>query len=125
MRYSHFMTRKTVFAVLLLFGIATRVTSGVSTDLAVAGRTNGFPSVAASGKFVAIVWGAAAPEAAPDIYSAVSIDSGRTFAVPVRVNETPRTCRANSRRASSCCHVRGSPHRSSLAGLPGQMVRPA
>ena len=53
--------------------------------LAVAGRTNTTPWVAAAGKFVAVVWAASA-SGKRDIYIATSRNAGRTFDEPVRVN---------------------------------------
>ncbi len=59
----------------------------LATSLAVPGRTNTDVSIQASGEFVAVVWAASAPSGATDIYSAASVDGGRTFAAPVRVND--------------------------------------
>jgi hypothetical protein len=61
--------------------------SGRSTEVAVAGRSNANPSIAASGQFVAIAWGATAPDGPTDIYAAASRDGGRTFGAPTRVND--------------------------------------
>jgi hypothetical protein len=60
---------------------------GEANTLAIAGRTNSTPWVAAAGSFVAVSW-AAANAGKGDIYVAVSRDGGRTFAVPVMVNAT-------------------------------------
>jgi hypothetical protein len=49
------------------------------------GRPDSTPSVAASGSFVAIAWGAGAGGKA-DVFLAVSRDGGATFASPVQVN---------------------------------------
>jgi hypothetical protein len=54
--------------------------------LAVAGRANATPWVAAAGGFVAVTWSAAAGGKNGDIMIAVSRDGGLTFAAPVRVN---------------------------------------
>lgn len=53
--------------------------------LAVAGRSNTAPWIAADSAFVAVVWGAAA-QGKSDVYIAVSRDAGRSFSSPVRVN---------------------------------------
>jgi hypothetical protein len=53
--------------------------------LAIAGRTNAAPWIAAAGEFVTVVWGASAAGKG-DIMIAVSRDGGLTFATPVRVN---------------------------------------
>ena len=54
-------------------------------SLAVQGRANSTPSVAASGSFVAVAWGASTAEKA-DVFVAVSSDGGRNFGSPVQVN---------------------------------------
>jgi hypothetical protein len=98
--------------VMTIRGTLRRLTSGVRMPLAVAvlcaisvcqsgqaaaqdavtlgipGRENAAVRVAASGRFVAVVWGATA-SGGTDVYSAVSRDAGRTFGAPVRVNDTP------------------------------------
>src|SRR5688500_6319195 len=53
--------------------------------LAVPGRANSTPWIAADGSFVAVAWGAAT-DGKGDIFVAVSRDGGRTFSPPVRVN---------------------------------------
>jgi len=55
--------------------------------LAISGRTNATPSVAAVNQFVAVAWGATLSGHGTDIYVAVSPDGGRTFRSPVRVND--------------------------------------
>ena len=56
-----------------------------SGALAVPGRTNSTPSVAAAGSFVAVAWGASSAGKA-DVFVAVSSDGGRSFGSPVQVN---------------------------------------
>src|SRR5687768_3459587 len=58
----------------------------------VPGRSNATPSIAASGSFVAVAWGASA-EGKADVFVAVSRDAGTTFAAPVRVNRIPGEAR--------------------------------
>jgi len=74
-------------AALVLLGGQPRAqapaTDGVT--LSVAGRTNAAPWVAASGRFVAVTWGAAR-DGKWDVYVATSADEGKTFGAPVRVN---------------------------------------
>ncbi|MBC7562947.1 MAG: hypothetical protein H7305_08525 [Gemmatimonadaceae bacterium] len=60
--------------------------------LGIAGRENAAVRVAASGKFVVVVWGASS-SGGTDVYSAVSRDAGRTFGSAVRVNDTPFNAR--------------------------------
>ena len=54
-------------------------------SLAVPGRSNSTPSVAAAGSFVAVAWGASSAGKS-DVYLAVSNNSGQSFGEPVRVN---------------------------------------
>ena len=54
-------------------------------SLAVPGRSNSTPSVAATGSFVAVAWGASSAGKS-DVYLAVSNNSGQSFGEPVRVN---------------------------------------
>ncbi len=53
--------------------------------LSIDGRTSANPTVAADGRFVAVVW-SGATVSSMDIFAAVSQDGGRTFAAPVQVN---------------------------------------
>ena len=55
--------------------------------LAVSGRSNATPTIAALGHVVAVAWGAATPQGSTDVYAAVSRDGGRTFEPPSRVND--------------------------------------
>jgi hypothetical protein len=71
-----------------LFAVGTGAASGGnSVELAVSGRANANPSIAAGGQFIAVVWGAAVKDGPTDIYVAVSRTAGRTFGGPVRVND--------------------------------------
>ncbi len=65
------------------------------THLAIAGRASATPSIATAGRAVAIAWSAADPAGGADIYAAVSTDEGRTFGVPVRVNDEAGTARVS------------------------------
>jgi hypothetical protein len=67
----------------------------VALTLAVPGRANATPSIAADGRFVAVAWSAALPSGATDIFLAVSRDGGTTFASPVRVNDKDGDARVN------------------------------
>ena len=65
-------------------------TRGVT--LAVTGRANATPSIAAIGDVVAVAWGATTPGSsgsggATDVYVALSRDGGRVFGPPLRVND--------------------------------------
>jgi hypothetical protein len=57
-----------------------------TVPLGVKGRSNANPSIAALGKFVAVIWGATSEADGTDIYTAISRDGGRTFGEPRRVN---------------------------------------
>jgi hypothetical protein len=62
--------------------------------LAIPGRANATPSLAARGDFVAVAWGATAPEGGADVFVAVSRDSGQTFGPPVPLDTArPRQAR--------------------------------
>ena len=76
---------------LLAVALVTATLSGArATDgtvqLAVPGRANATPSIAALGDFVAVAWGATPPDGSADVFLAASRDGGRTFGAPVRVN---------------------------------------
>lgn len=58
------------------------------TVLAVEGRSNQTPWVAASGNFVAVAWGAQPEGGGSDVFVAISRNGGDTFGSPVRVNTT-------------------------------------
>jgi hypothetical protein len=55
--------------------------------LAISGMANATPSIAASGDFVTVAWGASDASGSTDVYAAVSRDGGATFSPPVRVND--------------------------------------
>ena len=55
-------------------------------DVAVKERSNSFASLAASGRFAVVAWGASTADGAADVYVAASHDAGRAFGVPARVN---------------------------------------
>jgi len=61
--------------------------TGRPAELAVNGRSNAQPSITASGRFVAVTWGAADADGATDVYVATSRDGGRTLGTPTRVND--------------------------------------
>lgn len=59
--------------------------SFTATALDIDGRADATPSIAASGRFVAVAWGARV-DSQTDVFVAVSRDSGATFGAPVQVN---------------------------------------
>lgn len=65
--------------------LATAAPARADAQLAVPGRVNSTPWVAAIGSFVAVAWAAAAGGKG-DVYTAVSRDGGQTFGAPVMVN---------------------------------------
>ena len=66
--------------------VAAAVNAGAAT-LAIAGRANSTPSLAAANRFVAVAWGAMRADGTSDVYAAISHDGARTFAAPTRVND--------------------------------------
>jgi hypothetical protein len=82
------------FALVCALGISCLASSPVSArqdaaiTLSVPGRSSQTPWAAAVGDFVAVAFGAQAPQGAPDVFVAVSRDGGRRFSTPVRVNAT-------------------------------------
>jgi hypothetical protein len=70
--------------------------ASLPTTLAVAGRSNATPSIAAEGNTVVVAWSATLPNGgAADVFAAVSRDGGRTFAAPARVNDVDGDARVN------------------------------
>ncbi len=78
--------RAIVLGAAILAVAAAGAVRGQSSDLAVKDRANAFSSIAASGQFVAVVWGATTKDAVTDVYVAASRNGGRAFGPPVRVN---------------------------------------
>ena len=79
--------RMLVLLALLAGTVAAAQPGGAPVRLAVPGRVNATPSIAALGGFVAVAWGATLPESGADVFLGVSRDGGRTFDPPVRVNQ--------------------------------------
>jgi hypothetical protein len=73
-----------VLATIAIVTVTSRSATTQKIDIAVANRANAYASLAASGQFAALAWGATAKEAT-DIYVAVSRDGGRAFGTPMRV----------------------------------------
>jgi hypothetical protein len=66
---------------------AVLVPNRQSVMLAVDGHSSAYPSIAANGQFLAVAWGATASDGTTSIYTAVSRDSGRTFATPILASD--------------------------------------
>lgn len=81
-------------ALLCLAAITPRPLPAATAFPNVQGRANATASIAASGSFVAVAWGATLDGKA-DVFAAVSRDSGATFAPAVRVNTVPGEARLN------------------------------
>jgi hypothetical protein len=81
------LTIATTAATLWLVCLAAGVTTGAARDLGIAGHTNANPSVAASGAFTVVAWGATPPNGPSDVYVAVSRDGGETFGSAVRASD--------------------------------------
>ena len=70
-----------------ILAAAVVVPSPHSVVLTVDGQSGAYPSIAADGRFLAVAWGATGSDGTTSIYTAVSRDSGRTFAKPIRAND--------------------------------------
>jgi hypothetical protein len=83
------MNHRRSFVVAALVAVATTASLAAAqtqvTTLSIEGRTSANPTVAADGRFVAVVW-SGATVSSMDIFAAISQDGGRTFAAPVQVN---------------------------------------
>jgi hypothetical protein len=76
---------KLLKSMLIVVAAGHLVSAAAETTLAIPGRVNSTPWIAASGADVAVAWGAA-EGGKGDIFVAVSRDGGRTLGGPVRVN---------------------------------------
>jgi hypothetical protein len=85
LRMSASLALVATFATVGMWSSSPSAQTSAGVTLAVAGRTNQTPWVAARDAFVVVAWGASAAGQA-DIFTAVSRDGGLTFAPPVRVN---------------------------------------
>ena len=89
--------RRTLVAALIAMAAAAVVLRAAPAAdvavLAVEGRSNSTPSIAAAGSFVAVAWGATDSTGKTDVFLAVSRDGGVTFGNHVRVNSAPGTAR--------------------------------
>jgi hypothetical protein len=76
-----------IASALLGFTATLRAAAAASPvlSLAVPGRANATPWIAASGSFVAVAWGAG-DSGKTDVFVAISRDGARTFGAPVQVN---------------------------------------
>jgi hypothetical protein len=83
------------FVVLLALSVGASAGAAADVSLAVSGRSNATPSIAAEASFVAVVWGASTPDGVTDVFVVVSRNSGRTFGAPVRVNDVVGDARLN------------------------------
>jgi hypothetical protein len=88
-------TRYYRLAMLLSIGVLGQACTGDKVEqLAVQGRTNANPSIAAAGQFVGVAW-SAATTSSMDIFVATSNDGATTFSQPVRVNATAGEARVS------------------------------
>jgi hypothetical protein len=93
--------------------------AAVPVSLSVKGRASANVSMAASGRFVAVVWAASTEAGVTDIYVAASRDAGGTFSTPVRVNSTAGAARVNGEQPP---HVSLVPRANAEAGLGPDVV---
>lgn len=87
----------------------------VSLTLAVPGRSNATPTVAAEGAFVTVAWSATLPAGSTDIFAAVSRDGARTFGAAVRVNDVDGDARVNGEQPPRIALVRSGSGDPSIA----------
>ena len=78
-----------VLLVWIFAGGSVDTRSGTTTEIGVTGRANANASMASSGSFVGVAWGARTKDDVTDVYAATSRDGGRSFGAPVRVNRVP------------------------------------
>jgi hypothetical protein len=102
--------------VLAIVAISPSAASG-PIELAVPGRSNATPSIAADGDFVTVVWGASASSGATDVYAAISRDAGRTFGSPVRVNDVDGDAQLNGEQPPRVT-IHGDAVRAAGHGVP-------
>jgi hypothetical protein len=99
------------FTIGMIAAATVLVAAQGETTLAVPGRANATPWIAALGPQVAIAWGATA-DGKGDIYVAMSRDGGRTFGPPVRANTTAGEARLSGEiapRVSLAAQKSGAP----------------
>jgi hypothetical protein len=103
---------RTLTLVISVLILATPASADVT--LAVPGRSNSTPWVAAAGSFVAVTWGAAV-NGKGDIFLAVSRDGGRTFSSPARVNSVDGDARISGEIAPRVALL-------SRSGMPDPLI---
>jgi hypothetical protein len=81
-----------------------------AVDLAVPGRQNATASIAASGPFVVVAWGASTADGVTSVVAAVSRDAGRTFGAPVRVDRAGSDVRLSGEQPPRVSLVSRSGH---------------
>ncbi len=74
-----------VLIVAALLQSTSGMAAGPPTQIGVKDRSNAFASIAASGRFAAIAWGAT-KDGVTGVYASVSRDGGQSFGAPSRVN---------------------------------------
>jgi hypothetical protein len=67
--------------------VITATVNASAATLAIQGRANATPSLAAGGQFVAVAWSATDTAGVTDVFAAVSRNGGRTFSKAVRVGD--------------------------------------
>jgi hypothetical protein len=74
-----------VFGIVMMAATSSRTATSQKLDVAVKDRANAYASLAATGQFAAMTWGASSKDGATDIYVTTSRDGGRAFGAPTRV----------------------------------------
>jgi hypothetical protein len=80
-------TIRTVLTAAVMVTAGLALAGGAPLAVSVPGQVNATPSLAASGRVVALAWGATKDQGSTTVQVAVSRDSGRTFGAPVRVSD--------------------------------------
>jgi hypothetical protein len=104
-------SRISTIAFACVLASATVHAQATPVQLAVEGRANANPSIAARGAFVAVTWSAATTNAM-DIFVATSRDGGRSFGAPVQVNAVAGDARVSGEqppRVALVPSTRGEP----------------
>ena len=103
------MTSRSLCAVLLAFAVGIAPAAGAqdrTVTLAVPGRINANPSIAARGNFVAVAWSGTL-QSTQDVFVATSRDGGSNWSTPVQVNATAGDSRVSGEQPPRVALVPG------------------
>lgn len=103
------MTSKSLHVALLVLAVGIAPTAGAqdrAVTLAVPGRINANPSIAARGTFVAVAWSGTL-QSTQDVFVATSRDGGATWSLPVQVNAAAGDARVGGEQPPRVALVAG------------------